>query len=312
MIRPYFMHHRELLGKLCHGAFETVAELMATAVEEVDGFSTGMVAAVQTAGDSLGLNPHLHAIVPRGGWDSDGQWVPVPFVDTDAAEKLFRHKVLSFLKREGLLSEERAELLLSWRSHTGFSVDASVKVEPEDEPGLERLAHYILRPPVSLERMRWDGGAEEVAYTLKPKNGEPRGQEHLDPLDFLARVIAHVPEPKLHMVRYLGHYSNVARGRRRKGRDVPLHPARPDREVDDLSPAERQARRRAWAQLIRRVYEVDPLTCPRCGGEMRIISVILDPKVIKKILDHVERKGQEPGSRAPPCDPPPPVASSSQ
>ncbi len=104
---------------------------------------------------------------------------------------------LSFLTQEGLLSDERAELLLSWHHHTGFSVDASVKVEPEDGPGLERLARYIARPPVSLERMRWDGGVEEVAYTLKPKAGEPRGEEHLDPLDFAAPSPHPPPSPSL-------------------------------------------------------------------------------------------------------------------
>ena len=69
-------------------------------------------------------------------------------------------------------------------------------------PALERLARYILRPPVNLERMGWDGGAEDVAHTLKPKSGEMSGEEHLDPLGFLARVLAHVLEPKLHTLRY--------------------------------------------------------------------------------------------------------------
>ena len=304
MLRPYFMHHRQLLGKLCHAAYESVHELMAAAVEEVEGFSTGMVAAVQTAGDALGLHPHVHAVAPRGGWDSDGRWVPVPFVDTDAAERLFRHKVLSLLKQEGLLTEERLDLLLSWRHHTGFSVDASVKVEPEDGAGLERLARYIARPPVSLERMRWAGGAEEVAYTLKAKWGEAKGEERLDPLDFLARVLAHVPEPKLHTVHYYGYYSNAARGRRRKACAAgsgSLPRARTpagEEEPDGLTPAERLSRRRAWARLIRRVYEVDPLVCTRCGGEMRVIAVILDPKVITKILDHIRKK--DGGSRGPP------------
>jgi len=132
------------------------------------------------------------------------------------------------------------------------------------------LARYILRPPVSLDRMRWDGGAEDVAYTLKPKNGEPRGQEHLDPLDFLARVIAHVPEPRLHLVRYLGHYSNCSRGRRSKGRETRLDTTPRRDEHDGLAPAERQARRRAWARLIRRVYEpcpppVHPASARACG-----------------------------------------------
>ncbi len=56
----------------------------------------------------------------------------------------------------------------------------------------------------------------------------------------------------------------------------------------------------------RRVYEVDPLVCTRCGGEMRVISVILDPKVIRKILDHI-RKNE--ASRGPP-DPQPLSAAS--
>ena len=75
MIRPFFLHHRKLLGSLCHAAWETVQELMAAVAGEVDGFRTGMVVAVQTAGDALGLHPHLHAIVPRGGWASGGAWV---------------------------------------------------------------------------------------------------------------------------------------------------------------------------------------------------------------------------------------------
>jgi hypothetical protein len=44
--------------------------------------------------------------------------------------------------------------------------------------------------------------------------------------------------------------------------------------VDDAvpPPPERAALRRRWANLIRRVYEVDPLVCPRCGAEMRVIG----------------------------------------
>ncbi len=69
-----------------------------------------------------------------------------------------------------------------------------IKVEPEDGAGLERLARYIMRRPVSLEWMSWSQGAAEVGYTLKPKDGRPAGQESLDPLECVARVLAHVPE----------------------------------------------------------------------------------------------------------------------
>ena len=94
-----------------------------------EGFRTGMVAFAATAGDLLNVNPHVHAIVPRGGWDDGGSWVPVAFIDTDAAERLFRAKVLGFLTCERLLSDERAQLLMSWNHNSGFSVDDSGRFE---------------------------------------------------------------------------------------------------------------------------------------------------------------------------------------
>jgi hypothetical protein len=134
-----------------------------------------------------GLVPCLDSRHDRSH-DEEGGWVPVPFVDERCAELLFRKKVLDLLSGEGLLSEERQQLLLSWRHRTGFSADASAKVEPEDSAAVQRLARYILRPPVSLERMAWGGGSDVVSYTRKPTKGQPGGEEHMDALDFLARV----------------------------------------------------------------------------------------------------------------------------
>ena len=73
----------------------------------------------------------MHALVSRGVWSQGGEWVPVAFVDEHSAELLFRHKVMRLLRDKGLLSEERTELLLSWR-HIRFSVQNRVRVEPED------------------------------------------------------------------------------------------------------------------------------------------------------------------------------------
>ena len=77
-------------------------------------------------------------------------------------------------------------------------------------------------------------------------------------MDFLARLLMHIPKPKLHTVRYYGEYSSVARARRRAGAESDESSA-----VATALPssAERRRLRRAWAQMIRRIYEVDPLTC---------------------------------------------------
>jgi hypothetical protein len=45
--------------------------------------------------------------------------------------------------------------------------------------------------------------------------------------------------------------------------------------------------RQNWARLIQKIYEVDPLICPKCNEEMRIIAFIEQPLIIKKILKHL-------------------------
>ncbi len=173
-----------------------------------EGMRPGMVAVVQTAGDLANWHPHVHAIVSRGGWTRDwrvgagrvrrracrGAAVP-PQGDAPAAGRGVAH------------SDERTELLLSWR-HTGFSVHNRVRVEPEDQPAVERLARYIMRPPISLERMQW-GGEGVVHYRAKGGHDGrtlPAGDaaEAFDPAEFVARVIMHIPEPRRHLVRYYG------------------------------------------------------------------------------------------------------------
>jgi hypothetical protein len=304
MLRPYFLHHRELLGGLARAAWETVRELMCAATGE-EGLRPGTVSVVQTAGDLANWHPHVHALVSRGMWTRDGEWVPVAFVDEHSAELLFRHKVIRLLQGVGVLSQERTELLLSWR-HTGFSIHNRVVVEPEDQPAVERLARYIMRPPVSLERMAWDG-VGEVNYRRKRGHessglGE-REVEKFDPAEFLARVIMHIPEPCRHLVRYYGWYSNASRGKRRKmaaeNGDAETVGAGPGSRAARTESSNARARRRSWAQLIKRIYEVDPLVCPTCGSEMKVIAFISEHDVIDAILRHLERKGAQ-EARGPP------------
>ena len=59
---------------------------------------------------------------------------------------------------------------------------------------------------------------------------------------------------------------------------------------------------RTWAMLIKRVYEVDPLACPQCGGVMKVVAFIEPPQaeVIEKILRHCGLWQDRPSSRAPP------------
>ena len=100
------------------------------------------------------------------------------------------------------------------------------------------------------------------------------------------------------MVRYYGFYSNKSRGLRKKAGTDDQVPALID---SDLS---RKAFRNNWARLIQKIYNVNPLLCAKCWGSMRIISLIDDAQIIKKILKHLDlwdvRPKPSPRANSPP------------
>jgi hypothetical protein len=59
-----------------------------------------------------------------------------------------------------------------------------------------------------------------------------------------------------------------------------------------------RALRRRWAELLRRIFEADPLVCPRCGARVRItvppvvlgVAFIVEPRMITKIIRHLATK----------------------
>ena len=148
----------------------------------------------------------------------------------------------------------------------------SVTVGPDDAAGTERLARYLLRPPLSLERMSLEADGS-VLYQRKARGRFGGAQSTFDAMDFLARLLATVrlrtqfQQPKLHTVRYYGEYSSVARARRRSEQveDEASTPA-----IVLPSAAERRRLRRAWAQMIRRIYACRQgetcLACASVGG----------------------------------------------
>ncbi len=125
------------------------------------------------------------------------------------------------------------------------------------------------------------------------------GEARWDVLEFLARVVDHIPEPSQQTVRYWGFYANAARGKRRKAAQAgDITPTVGRQDDDEFT----RRVRLSWAKLIRRVYEVDPLLCPFCGAEMKILAFILDFGAAKAIRNSLKLPAQEPEAlaRAPP------------
>ena len=105
----------------------------------------------------------------------------------------------------------------------------------------------------------------------------------------LAAMCSHVPNKGEQMVRYYGFYSNVSPSKRKKQDQDGMIPSilEPVEDPDFSGDGSSKEHRKNWARLVQKIYEVDPLTCPKCQGRMRILAFIEDEDVIKKILKHL-------------------------
>jgi hypothetical protein len=110
---------------------------------------------------------------------------------------------------------------------------------------------------------------------------EAKERERMDYLEFIARVTSHIPDKGQVTVRYYGLYANAHRGKVQKA----SLEAFPLRIVEDKL---RRIPSKGWAEMIRKVYEVDPLLCPQCGGEMKVIAFLSDFSVVDRIINHLK------------------------
>ena len=119
-----------------------------------------------------------------------------------------------------------------------------------------------------------------------------RNFEAMDPLEWLARVSDHIPDPGQHRTLFYGEYSNRVRGSAHQ--DVPEAQAGP-------APEPRRRCSPTWARMIAKVYQTDPLVCARCGQRMSLIAFVTDQMAIGKILDHLGLSTPEAAKPPPPA-----------
>ncbi len=290
----------------------------------------GAVAFIHRFGALLNPHVHFHCVVVDGVFDSGSggeSELPVRFHELPALreeqladiQRNIRRRLLRALTRRDLLETNVAEEMAAWDHGGGFSLDAGVRIEADDRPGLERLLRYCARPVFALERLR-QIDPEHLAYeSIKPG---PGGSVSLllTPLELIERLAALIPPPRRHRHRYYGVLAPNAPLRAAvtalaaakveasaMPETVPATapgasaPNVPDEVANE--PVHSKAARYVWALLLARIYEVLPLLCPKCGSDMRIIAFINEGPVIREILGHLGEPTSPP-SLAPARGPP--------
>jgi ribosomal protein S27E len=183
----------------------------------------------------------------------------------------------------------------------GFSLHAGVACEVHEREKFEHLCRYITRPAVSTERLSLTTQGN-IRYRLKTPYRDGTTDVVFEPLDFMARLAALVPSPRVNLTRYHGVF---APNHRLREQVTPARRGRRSAETTD-EPAPAPHVSMTWAQRLKRVFKIDILTCEHCGGPVKVIASIEDPVVIKKILNHLARRAEaatpafRPFARAPP------------
>jgi hypothetical protein len=181
----------------------------------------------------------------------------------------------------------------------GFSLHAAVRVQANDRKRLEQLCRYITRPALSDERIQLNAAGQ---VQLKLKTPWRDGTTHLvmSPLEFMQRLAALVPRPRLHLIRFHGVLAPNAKLRALVVPQGPLEREEATTEAAtasecEVESAQARPRRISWARLLKRVFDIDMQHCPNCGaGELKIIAAILERPVIEKILTHLGLDPQPP------------------
>jgi hypothetical protein len=138
-----------------------------------------------------------------------------------------------------------------------------------------------------------------IRYTLKTPYRDGTTHVMFEPMDFIARLVALVPKPRVHLTRYHGVFApaNALRDRVVPGSGTV------GKSSADKTKAERH-HTMTWAKRLKRVFTIDIERCWHRGGTLEVIASIEEPEVIERILTHLDRDeaaaDPAPPSRGPP------------
>ena len=304
-LRVYFKYDRLLFSEISQHIIRMLTEYY----NKVSGknISSGFILAYQTAGIFCRFNPHWHGIFLEGGFDDDGNFQYLPITDTKKMTESFRRRVIKFFDDKKLINTEFAHNLLSWKN-SGFSVDNSVKIPANNKKVIESLGQYIARCPVSVGKIRYEPLHSKVLYKETKYNDYfKENLKMFNVLDFIVEVTLHIPPKNKQYIRRYGLYASRTRGvwdrfphitrlapkawKEKHNHSLEVETTQTDAEESSKSKKQQNS---TWARLIKKVYGTDPLICPHCQGEMKIIAIILNPDETEHILKHLVSIGRAP------------------
>ena len=219
-------------------------------------------------------------------------------------------------------------------SVNGFSAHAKTRIKTNSRDKLEKLIEYMARGPISNERLQI---TEQGQVKLELKRPFSDGTTHLlfTPEEFIEKLAAIIPPPKTHLVRWGGvfapsskirpqiilkpdarkgfqfeksnpqnHVQNNGIGTGQGENEADSFGSGSDKGTDVVGSNDRAnqnpRKNSSWARMLKKVFQIDVLTCTDCQGAMKPVCAVTCHAKINRYLEHVGIAATAPPPRAPP------------
>ena len=257
-LRCYFLQDRMLLNLLFSSVRDVVLRMFSD-MNKKECFTPGFICVLHTFGRDLKWNPHIHALISEGGAGNFTPW---------RAVKHFNYTFLRNSFRKVLLDKMTAALGPSFRkvkndiykNHAdGFYVRAKPNLCTPDIT-IKYISRYLGRPVIATSRIDKYNG-ENVTFHYTRHEDNKTIEECIPALDFIKRLIVHIPEKHFKMLRYYGIYAKHHKQEKKLRRCISPEKQKFFRSLQD------------WRNSLLLSFGYDSLRCPDCGTSMSVLEV---------------------------------------
>jgi len=286
-LREYFRADRKLLNLLPKCAAEAIKSWYLERNKK-EKFTPGIAAVIHTFGRDLKWNPHVHLLVTEGASGNTVAWKKFSFMPFAMLRNRWQKLLLDELTvniKKGLKEFKKLKNELYSVLTKGFYVYAKGVITSTEAAG-RYVGRYAARPVISQSRIiNYDGKAVRFYYD-RHEDGK-RIEEEIDAIEFIKKLIIHIPEKHFKMIRYYGIYANNNKCENKLFKFIN------ERIADQLK------KLRKWEYRLLKSFGIDPLKCKICSRKMSI-SRIYHPKYgdirayyYNKVKDEVKYKINE-------------------
>ena len=257
-LRPYFLNDRSLLDCLFHSVRDVVFRMFSK-INKTENFTPGLICVLHTFGRDLKWNPHIHALISEGGAGNFTPWRPVKHFDYTFLRNAFRKVLLEQLAKRIGPSFRKVKNEMYTKHADGFYVRAKPNLCTPDVT-IKYISRYLGRPVIATSRIdNYDG--ENVTFHYTRHEDHKTITETVPALNFIQKLIVHIPEKHFKMLRYYGIYAKHHKQEKKLRKCISAEKQCFLRSIQD------------WRQSILLSFGYDPLCCSECGTSMSVLEV---------------------------------------